>query len=152
MAILHRGFHVPRLFFSFFFVSISLRIAETGNNFTLPVKEMEMLREDDAKRLVVDRLLKDVSEEYPFAIAEGIYAETPDAFIVEGIIGSCHEDFREGTGYYAVHKEDGRCGLVCPPPGQVMDRESLERNFVWDWVVDKVVKPAQAEESAQAEE
>ena len=110
-----------------------------------------MIDENDAKRLLVDRLLLVANEDHPFAIAERIFVESKDVFIVEGIVGSCHEDFKEGTAFYAVNKEDGKVGLLCPPPGTSIDQETLDRSFVWDtWVVDKVVVPGETE-GCQAE-
>lgn len=94
------------------------------------------MTEPEAGKKVEQRLAKEVSEEYPLLWVGDVYAETKDSFIIEGATYSGKDDREEGMVFYAVHKESGRCGLIAPPPGPIIDREYLEEDFSWEtWTV-----------------
>ena len=94
------------------------------------------MTETEAKDLVRQRLSQDIDADYPKLWVGNTFAETPDTFIIEGAVYSDKENRDDGYVLCAVHKASGKCGLVLPPPGPALARESFE-SFSWDgsWVI-----------------
>lgn len=90
----------------------------------------------EARKKVEQRLAREVSEDYPLIWVGGVFAETRDAFIIEGATYSGKDDLEECMVCCAVHKESGRCGIIAPPPGPIIGRDYLEQAFSWErWAV-----------------
>ncbi len=94
------------------------------------------MTEKEAKNIVRHCLEQEATGEFSLILVGDVYAETSEAFIIEGSWNAEKEEFDEEYVLYAVHKITGECGLVFPLPGITIDKEYLEKNFFWGapWV------------------
>ncbi len=90
------------------------------------------MTEKEAKNIVRHCLEQEATGEFSLILVGDVYAETSEAFIIEGSWNLKKEEFDEEFALYAVHKITGECGQVFPPLGIIIDKEYLEKNFSWD--------------------